>query len=1714
MSEVTNPSSSRILVQVLGVQRFVHDDLNFDRLVGLIEAISSHQEVITFIVGPGPELIEKLSTKFPIASRVRLSTIPDIRSMPENSLYIVEPNETESNDPPDSTPGVQTPIDQLMRLVATESQIHRLGILLQSTDTDGIHGLKALGESGGFTILESPAAEGAVDAEIAEKKSMAGAIDHFVAFEVIPTIVSSFVNHIRSGRESKSDLRRSIAESVGEIADILHQHTNHNFRNYKTTTLVRRIERRLKVNRLGSVFDYLELLRREDSEHSALFRDLLISVTAFFRDISAFESLAEFVLRPLLNNRKKPLRIWVPGCATGEEAFTLAILCDELRHELGCTCDVQIFATDIDTKALSVARQAVYPIGIEQQISPERLKKYFVKKGERFQVIRRIRENCLFSMHNLISDPPFSKLDLISCRNLLIYLGSHLQVKLLPLFHFALKPQGHLFLGPSEGLSGNSELFQEIDLKNRIWQRKLSAVDKPISPIGRTIPRHFLSDHSSANFKIEHLNQVTQRIILGEFSPEWAIVDEEFRIIAVSEEIGQFLKITGGAFDNRILSLARLGIRSGLRVTLSECLKRGRRVDHDKLSMKVRGGVQRLRLTVQPMPNLGMNSSLYMVVFQKEGPVLTPEELNDSDDLASGDTLVHQLESDLAQTRDDLEKSVFELESANEDLKSTNEELLSMNEELQTANEELETSKEELSSANTKLMQARNDLENLFQSSQLALLFLDQEQNVKGFTPSAKVIFNLIDSDIGRPLWHLTHNAIEMPELPKLDEIRNDIPEALIRTFDSRIFRRRVHPYLDRDRNLVGMVITFSDETRSILAESRARVALEAGRMGVWQWNVEAGLMTFDEYGSKLLESDMVNKPVLASAILDKFEFGDRETLIAESDRAFRSGGEFLLDCKFNNHSGTWSWIRIRGARDPVDPKFVVGVLTDVTYQKEAEGKLAASETFNRTIFESSPDCVKLLDDQGRVMSMNANGCRLMEIDHFAELQGKIWHSLWPMAARKLVENAVKSALLGEQVNFQAECPTAKGNWKWWDVAVVGIPGEDGGFHNVIAVSRDITKVKQDESIHLQALEKLKVAIEVAKVGIASIDYVADRVVCDDTAAKIMGIVPNSILTREQFHACFREADRNKIDLLSNQALHVGGDIGYFIEARLQNKSECTWVNLRKRNQYGANGQAVVGLVAIQDVSELRSIESNLREQHQRLKQILTASKAGTWDWQFERNQIIWSDESYELFGQSNDGLPRSLEQCLESILEDDHPRLIQSIQQAIDSNRANWSCEFRIKQPEVNRWLYSIGEIEYSAHGKAIRMAGINLDISAHKKLEQELTEARIEAEIAAKARGEFLANMSHEIRTPMTAILGHTEILAEQLIEPDNLQSLEVIRRNGKHLLELINNILDLSKVDAGRLEVQLAEVSPTTILADVRSLMDVRANEKDIDLSFVFDSPVPVAIRIDELRLRQILINLIGNAIKFTDKGSVRVSISFSEELNQFTIRVEDTGIGMSKAQLEQIFDPFTQADGSNSRRFEGTGLGLAISHRLAKALGGEISVSSQLGVGSVFTVRFFCPDASQERTKPDLRLESSIERLEQSSRGLAIHGRILIVDDRRDIRLLAQHMVEKSGGQVLTASNGQEALELLSSSTCPQIDLVLMDMQMPVLDGYQTVQILRQRGFSKPIIALTANAMIEDREKCLAAGCDDYTTKPLDHKKLIELIAALVSGKAGS
>jgi signal transduction histidine kinase len=526
------------------------------------------------------------------------------------------------------------------------------------------------------------------------------------------------------------------------------------------------------------------------------------------------------------------------------------------------------------------------------------------------------------------------------------------------------------------------------------------------------------------------------------------------------------------------------------------------------------------------------------------------------------------------------------------------------------------------------------------------------------------------------------------------------------------------------------------------------------------------------------------------------------------------------------------------------------------------------------------------------------------------------------------------------------------------------------------------------------------------------------------------------------------------------------------------------------------------------EIARREEVAMSLMRNEERLRVALHAGRMGTWDWNLETDRVLLDATERELTGIGGNEGVIPIDKFFDRVHDEDRQWLRERVDHCIATHEA-YDAEFRFVTPQGQvRWLAGRGGLVTEPDGTR-RMVGVNFDLTEHKQMEDALEEARREAESANQAKSEFLANMSHEIRTPLTAILGCADILVRDAREAENREMSEMIRNQGELLTGILNDVLDLSKIEAGKLEVRSESCSLAAIIADVRSLLEPTAREKGLELVVDFQTQLPRIIHTDPLRLRQILINLVGNAIKFTHAGNVTIVARYdASQKHPLSIAVTDTGIGIPPESLGQIFEAFSQAANTRRQRHTGSGLGLTICQRLSQMLGGEIEASSELHRGTTMTVRLpHTGDGEFAWLSIDEVPPSTAQAPAASELAAAPRCKVLAAEDSRGIQVLLKRLLQPLVGELTIVEDGEQAVAELQASIAAgePYDLVLMDMQMPVLDGYAATQRLRESGVATPIIALTASAMAGDREKCLAAGCNTYLSKPLDRALLVSAIA---------
>ena len=749
---------------------------------------------------------------------------PDTILTVMNSRFVVTERTEERN-----------PIDILLASVAVSAGHRAIAVILSGTGTDGAIGVKAVREAGGLTLAQRfdgdpNAHHGMPDAAVAT-----GFVDDVLPIEALAArltdYIASFATTGLNVEQPDEEARNRLDAAKAEICAILHARVGHDFSGYKTSTFLRRLARRMQVRRILDLPGYTAFIRANAEEADLLFRELLIGVSSFFRDPSAYDVLNTLVIPNLFSGRDAgdSIRVWVPACSTGEEAYTIAIL---LREHAGTSqVRLQIFATDVDESALAVARQGRYPAKLLESQPPDRLARFFVREGSSLAVAKEIRDICMFSCHNLIRDPPFSRVDLISCRNLLIYFGAALQNQVMPLFHYALRPSGFLFLGSSEHASRHATLFEAIDGKHRVFRRRNLPGRPTIFPsVLQSVGQHALrAVPTSPTAAKPDIVARGQALVLDRYAPAHVIVNRQWGVLHFSVRTGKYIEAPSGSPSRDLLAMVRKGLAPSLRSALNEAAETGHATRRDNVGMQTEAGTQSVSIVVEPIQDRGVEA-VWLVIFTDTVPPDGEAERATPATPTDRDEALRQLEGELAETRQQLTTAIEEHLISDEELKSINEEMLSMNEELQSANEELETSKEELQSVNEELHsvnaelsdkvdeldRSNNDVRNLLDSTQIATLFLDESLNIRTFTPAVSEVFRLLPGDRGRSILDFG-NALDYGELAGDANATLASGAALERKLVTRDgmthFLVRLLPYRKADDVIDGVILTFVNVT-------------------------------------------------------------------------------------------------------------------------------------------------------------------------------------------------------------------------------------------------------------------------------------------------------------------------------------------------------------------------------------------------------------------------------------------------------------------------------------------------------------------------------------------------------------------------------------------------------------------------------------------------------------------------------------------------------------------------------------------------------------------------------------------------------------------------------------------------------------------------------------------------------------------------------------
>ncbi|HKX29835.1 MAG TPA: CheR family methyltransferase [Blastocatellia bacterium] len=1607
---------------------------------------------IIMIMQQPPERESRLHGLLSQVTSMQIRQVTQRMPIEPGQIYVAPPAQELRWDgvflqPSESSNGRIASIDLFFRALGDAHRHRSIGIIISGTGSDGVIGLMRIKEQGGTAIVQSP--DEAVAETLPRHAIAAGAVDFVLQVDEMPARLRQLSaltgrNRLLSRGSDGAPLATGSESEFAGILGLLRVQTGHDFSHYRRATVLRRMERRMRVHGLSDLAAYHDFIHRHANEPGALLNDLLINVTNFFRDPEAFATLERDVVPLLFEDKteQERVRVWIAGCATGEEVYSIAMLLIERAAELPEPPKIQIFATDTDERALAIARNGRYQDSISSDVTPSRLQRFFIKEAGGYRISREVRELVVFARHDLLKDPPFSRLDLISCRNLLIHLNRKAQRHVLELFRFALQPAGVLFLGRTESAETPSQLFTVLNSVSRLYRVAVTNSSRAVIP--RPPLRVASAESSPSAREIERRKQVRialqQSVVARSASPS-VLINLAYDLVYLSERAGRFLSWPGGEPSFNLIQLVDPEFRAILRGALFEAAGNGRKVELRRQRFKCRDRVLHLKLIVQPVALPELGEDLMLVSFDELEEVF---ELIDRERLAGAPgPAVGQLEAELSQTRKQLQKTIEQYETQAEEITVTNEELQSMNEELWSTAEELGMSKEELQSVNQELQNkiaevssVNDDLENFIASTMIPAIFVDRALRVRRFTPRTLDLFNFIPTDLGRPLQDL---AIRL-EYDRLIQDTAEVMETLrtsereIRSADGRWYIARIMPYQTAGRRIGGATLTFIDITarrrvEESLRESEARFRQIAESLP--QFALVSRADGSPEYVNRRwteytgLDLAATADPAQLAAV---FHPDEREAVLGSWTRAVAHDKEFEMEAQLQSRSGAFRWFLLRSVPVKDAAGRVLewfGSFTDIHEQKQAALDAAFLADLGERI-RLADNAEALTWEVSRAVGeqLQASRCFFNEVDEAAD-NWRVRHDYGP-----------EPSIAGEH-RLSAYPPGLL------ELARAGR----------VAVNRDTAQNPLTAAVQETLLNPYGIRAFVNIPFWSEGWWRANLVVCSDRV---------------------RDWTAREIALLELIA-------------------ERTWNALEK----------------------LR-LDAELRVNRERLSLALQAGKAGTFEWNIQSDVSVWSPEIKELYGFDGDLFEGTYQSWARQVVPEDLKVVEAGLQEAMAAGQSEYDYEFRaLVLNGGQRWLAGRTRLEYDPDGRPLRMLGIQIDISEQKLAEAEIARllaeeqrARAMAETATRLKDEFLSVVSHELRSPLNAINGWIKLLrGGQLSADEASKAMATIERNAQAQNRLIEDLLDVSRIIAGKLRMEMQLVDAHFIMGMALDTLRPTAVAKGVRLELL-PAPLDIAFTADPNRLQQAIWNLLSNAVKFTPPGG-RVSLRLGRVDDQLEISVSDTGIGIDPEFLPYVFDRFRQSDAPAQRLYGGLGLGLAIVRHIVELHGGEARAASEgEGRGATFTIRLpLTRRGAPAETQSTLGAEpiKLPETIAPRLQGL----QVLVVDDESSNCEMLKVMLTGYGVSVTTAESTAEAIATLEHAP---FDLLISDIAMPEEDGYELIRRLRKReaglGRHLPAIALTAQARSEDRVRAMGAGFDSHVPKPVEPAELALVMATLV------
>ncbi|WP_010135169.1 chemotaxis protein CheB [Ochrovirga pacifica] len=1001
------------------------------------------------------------------------------------------------------------PIDIFFHTVGEEFKEKSIGIILSGTGSDGSRGIKTIKEAGGIIIAQDPTTaqfDGMPNTAIGTNLC-----DFILPIEKIAEVISKIPGQ-RILLNTEVDSKQSNDVIFNKILEEIHKSSGIDFRQYKKNTLIRRLEKRMNINNIELLYDYHVYLKSNPKEKEMLKQDFLIGVTSFFRDIEAFESLKKSIIPNLFKsqNSKDPIRVWIPGCSTGEEVFSIAILIDDYMRNNKINQDFKIFATDVDSTALATAGQGSFHINVSNEIESYYLEKYFVKAGDKLLIHKRIREKIVFSNHNLLKDPPFIRMNLICCRNLLIYLDSRTQRKVILNFQFALNKYGYLFLGNSESLGEIDKFFKVIDSKWKIFQnvsdtKLIPTQTTPDDKVTTISYRNPVRDIQNPEYRFkENPENVFHRYLSKKFSPSSIFIDSEFNILFIKGDAGKKLMHSEGLFQNNLLKMVSTEIATVIRNGIRRLEIENKDILVKDVAFKQNNNVYTFDLSFhRPKQEEEDLSGVYLVHFSEDrvfnSDVYVIE--NVPIDKFSKQRL-EDLESELKGTKAELQNVVEELETSNEELQSSNEELMASNEELQSTNEELQSVNEELYTVNAELQEknkqleiVNNDITNLLNSTEIGTLFLDANLRIRKYTPALQRIFNLEDTDIGRPITSFASNFSDTVRelitnkselvLKKLSSVEEEIMDR-----DGNHSLMRIIPFITIDKKIDGVVITFVDITK--VKEAEINLTKSENLFKSIFTNAGIGIATVSTNRKPIsVNPELENIIGYTNDEISKMSFEefthpeDVEIDVVQYKKLIEGKIDwYRMDKRYIHKNGyvIWGQLTVTVVRDVNNEVlYSVALVKDITEHKEIENKLNLEKQFNERIAETSPNGIYIYDIKKgtniftnkrykEILGYDINEINAMSQSQFTTLFHPDDHQAIDLHMKEVIEGKENSKI---EYRFKHK----QGHWVWcYSIDCPFEVDEKGEVVSFIGSFIDLSEKKDFEEMLKQAKQKAEIA--------------------------------------------------------------------------------------------------------------------------------------------------------------------------------------------------------------------------------------------------------------------------------------------------------------------------------------------------------------------------------------------------------------------------------------------------------------------------------------------------------------------------------------------------------------------------------------------------------------------------------------------------------------